>query len=107
MTVSAIVLRVRPYRESDSLVDLLTREQGIMTAIARGARKSLRRFGGRHPLCAIGVTSLIAVILRPKAAKARNALSRPVPGPWTSTSSVLMPCSCAFFPASSAAIWAA
>ena len=37
----------------------------------------------------------------------RNADSRPEPGPETSTSSVRMPCSEAFFTASSAAIWAA
>src|SRR5690606_24089721 len=33
--------------------------------------------------------------------------SRPEPGPQTSTSSTFMPCSMAFLPASSAAIWAA
>src|SRR5579863_9283624 len=38
---------------------------------------------------------------------ARSADSRPEPGPDTSTSSVRMPCSEAFFTASSAAIWAA
>ncbi len=55
-----------------------------------------RRFGGRQPLCAIGVTSRIDVMLNPAAASARSADSRPDPGPCTSTSSVLTPCSCGF-----------
>ena len=50
-----------------------------------------RRFGGRQPLCAIGVTSRIDVMLKPIAANARSALSRPEPGPCTSTSSVFTP----------------
>ena len=40
-----------------------------------------RRFGGRQPLCAIGVTSRIDVTLKPAAARARSADSRPEPGP--------------------------
>ena len=50
-----------------------------------------RRFGGRHPLCGIGVTSRIASTFRPTACSARNADSRPAPGPLTSTSKVRMP----------------
>ena len=38
---------------------------------------------------------------------ARRADSRPEPGPETFTSRVFTPCSAAFLPASSAAIWAA
>src|ERR1700753_2788738 len=53
------------------------------------------------------VTSRIDVIVKPAACRARSADSRPEPGPDTSTSSVRMPCSEAFFTASSAAIWAA
>src|SRR5271170_7835259 len=66
-----------------------------------------RRLRGRQPLCGIGVTSRIEVTLKPAAWIARNADSRPEPGPETSTSSVRMPCSEAFFTASSAAICAA
>src|ERR1700742_4511271 len=66
-----------------------------------------RRLGGRQPLCGIGVTSRIEVTTRPTACSARSADSRPEPGPETSTSSVRMPCSTAFLPASSAAICAA
>ena len=42
-----------------------------------------RRFGGRQPLCGIGVTSLIMVTSRPAACSARIAASRPEPGPLT------------------------
>src|SRR5271157_4328868 len=66
-----------------------------------------RRLRGRQPLCGIGVTSRIEVTLTPAAWIARNADSRPEPGPETSTSSVRMPCSAALRTASSAAIWAA
>src|SRR6202020_3398580 len=66
-----------------------------------------RRLRGRQPLWGMGVTSRIEVTLKPAAWIARNADSRPEPGPETSTSSVRMPCSEAFFTASSAAIWAA
>src|SRR5262249_54870140 len=59
------------------------------------------------PLWGIGVTSRIDVMVKPAACSERNADSRPEPGPATSTSSVRMPCSCAFLAASSAATWAA
>src|SRR5262249_48542951 len=55
----------------------------------------------------IGVTSRIDVTVKPADCSARSADSRPEPGPETSTSSVRMPCSCAFFAASSAATCAA
>ena len=57
-----------------------------------------RRLRGRHPLCGIGVTSLIDLTLRPVEAKARTADSRPPPGPLTSTSIDLMPTSLAEWP---------
>ena len=47
------------------------------------------------------------VIVKPTACSARSALSRPDPGPLTSTSRVRTPCSAAFLPASSAATCAA
>ena len=74
---------------------------------AREDRQTRRRLDGRTPLCGIGVTSRIEVIWKPTACSARSALSRPEPGPLTSTSSVRTPCSAAFLPASSAATWAA
>src|SRR5258708_4211064 len=71
------------------------------------ARQTRRRFGGRTPLCGTGVMSRIAVTVKPTVWSARSADSRPEPGPFTSTSSVRMPCSMAFLPADSAAICAA
>jgi hypothetical protein len=44
-------------------------------------RQTRRRFGGRQPLCAMGVTSRIEVMEKPTAASARSADSRPEPGP--------------------------
>src|SRR5580704_17321057 len=52
---------------------------------------TLRRFGGRHPLCGIGVRSLIALTSIPTVARARTADSRPAPGPLTRTSTELSP----------------
>src|SRR5262249_24201327 len=72
-----------------------------------GAAQTRRRFGGRQPLCGIGVTSRIEVIAKPTACNARSADSRPEPGPFTSLSRVPMPCSIALRPASSAATCAA
>ena len=78
---------------------------------ARNARRTMhytrRRLRGRQPLCGIGVTSRIDVIVKPAACKARSADSRPEPGPATSTSRVRMPCSWAFLATSSPATWAA
>src|SRR5947207_15707396 len=66
-----------------------------------------RRLRGRQPLWGIGVTSRMEVMVNPAACNARSADSRPDPGPATSTSRVRMPCSIAFWAASSAATWAA
>src|SRR5438552_9951402 len=41
-----IVLKTTPLRESDLLVVLYTSTHGRVTAVARGARKSRRRFAG-------------------------------------------------------------
>jgi len=40
----AIVLRTRPFGESDKIVSLLTENFGKMTGIAKGALRSRRRF---------------------------------------------------------------
>ena len=42
----AIVLAVSDYREADRLVTLFTLEHGKVKGIARGAKRSVRRFGG-------------------------------------------------------------
>src|SRR5512147_1565246 len=44
--LTAVVLRTVDYGESDRVVTLLTRERGKVSAFARGARASRRRFGG-------------------------------------------------------------
>src|SRR5271157_2819897 len=44
---------------------------------------TLRRLGGRQPLCGTGVTSLMVRTSRPAAESARTADSRPDPGPLT------------------------
>src|ERR1700712_3663000 len=74
---------------------------------ARRGRQTRRRLGGRTPLCACGVTSLIEPTSRRAAWRERIAVSRPEPGPLTKTSTFFMPCSCAWRAADSAASWAA
>src|SRR6266550_5130746 len=69
--------------------------------------QTLRRFGGRHPLCGIGVVSRIATTRMPALLMARIADSRPPPGPFTRTSHCCMPDSIAFLAASYAACCAA
>src|SRR6266851_9329306 len=66
-----------------------------------------RRFGGRHPLCGIGVTSRMERTSMPDEASARTADSRPDPGPLTRTSTLRTPWSRAIFAAFDAACCAA
>src|SRR5580658_5821346 len=66
-----------------------------------------RRFGGRHPLCGIGVTSLIEMTPSPAACSARTADSRPPPGPLTCTTTARIPTSEHLRAHASAAICAA
>src|SRR5579863_10181606 len=68
---------------------------------------TLRRFGGRHPLCGIGVASLMLRTSMPAAARALMADSRPEPGPLTRTSTLRTPWSRAMLAAFMAACWAA
>jgi DNA repair protein RecO (recombination protein O) len=58
LSTSAILLRSIDYGESDRVVTLLGRNTGCVSAIARGARKSQRRFGGGLGLCSVGEASL-------------------------------------------------
>lgn len=44
---AAIVLRTHKLGEADRIITLLTREQGLRRAVARGVRKSASRFGAR------------------------------------------------------------
>ncbi|MGN6107064.1 MAG: DNA repair protein RecO [Kofleriaceae bacterium] len=49
-----VVLRTTPLRESDLLVTLYTDAHGRVSAVARGARKSQRRFAGTLSLLVLG-----------------------------------------------------
>src|SRR3954469_22778754 len=69
--------------------------------------QTLRRFGGRQPLCGTGVTSLMPATSMPVFMIDRMAVSRPLPGPLTRTSTLRTPCSMARRAHCSAAIWAA
>src|SRR5690348_14736840 len=64
-------------------------------------------FGGRQPLCGMGVTSLMERTSMPAVESARTADSRPEPGPATRTSTVRSPASFALFAAVSDACCAA
>ncbi len=46
ITTEAVLLRAVPYGEADLIVHLLGRRLGKLGAFARGARKSVKRFGG-------------------------------------------------------------
>ena len=58
LSTRAIVLRAVAYGESDRVVTLLGRSTGRLSAIARGARKSQRRFGGGLGLGTTGEVSV-------------------------------------------------
>lgn len=45
-TTPAVVLRVREFGESDKIVTVLSRSEGKFTGIAKGAKRSRRRFPG-------------------------------------------------------------
>ena len=58
LSTPAVVLRATNYGESDRVVTLFGRDTGRVSALARGARKSQRRFAGGLGLCAVGAASL-------------------------------------------------
>lgn len=53
----AVVLRTRELRDSDRIVILLTPGRGKVDCIAKGARRSLKRFPGGLPVGARGIAS--------------------------------------------------
>jgi DNA repair protein RecO (recombination protein O) len=55
----AMVLHAFDYLESSRIVRLVTRDAGMRSAIAKGARKSRRRFGSGLDLFAQGTASLL------------------------------------------------
>ena len=52
--VDALVLRLVPYRDADLIVTLLSDDVGVITGIARGGRRSKRRFAGALSLFVLG-----------------------------------------------------
>lgn len=58
LSTPAIVLRAVNYGEADRVVTLFGREVGRVSALARSARKSQRRFAGGLGLGAVGVAAL-------------------------------------------------
>ncbi len=54
ITTEAIVLHAFDYRETSRIVRLITREMGIVSAIARGARRPRSKFGAALDLFAGG-----------------------------------------------------
>jgi DNA repair protein RecO (recombination protein O) len=58
LSTPGIVLRAVAYGEADRIVTLFGRDTGLVSALARGARKSQRRFSGGLGLCSVGTASL-------------------------------------------------
>jgi DNA repair protein RecO (recombination protein O) len=61
MITDALLLRATDYREADRIVTMFTRDAGKVSAIARGARSSKRRFAG-----SLEPYSIIRVELEPQ-----------------------------------------
>src|SRR5208337_2974044 len=68
----------------------VTRHLSLVTGLGH-CPHTRRRLGGLHPLCGMGVTSLIFRTSNPAVASARMADSRPAPGPFTRTSTLRIP----------------
>lgn len=52
----ALLLRRTPYGEADDIVHVFTEEMGTVAAIARGARRSKRRFASLEPMHVLRVS---------------------------------------------------
>lgn len=57
ITTDAVVLHTFDYLESSRILRLVTRDHGVRSAVARGARRSRRRFSGGLDLFAQGTAS--------------------------------------------------
>src|SRR3954452_4188487 len=58
VVTEAIVLHVFDYLESSRILKLVTREAGVRSVLARGARRSKARFGSALDLYAQGTAEL-------------------------------------------------
>jgi len=54
----AVVLRVTPYSETSKIVRLLTRDHGLLSALARGARRARSRTGAGLDIFAVGTAGI-------------------------------------------------
>ncbi len=61
VNIMAFVIKSTDYGESDRIITLLTKEIGKVRAIAKGARRSLKRFGG-----CLEQFSIIDAVLQPR-----------------------------------------
>jgi DNA repair protein RecO (recombination protein O) len=59
LVTPAIVLRTVDYGDADRVVTLFTRDAGKLAALARGAKKSVRRFGAGLGLFGVGEAVLV------------------------------------------------
>ena len=59
LVTDAIVLHAFDYLETSRIVRLMTRDAGVQSVIARGARSSRRRFGGGLDLFAQGTSEIV------------------------------------------------
>ncbi|MEO7366765.1 MAG: DNA repair protein RecO, partial [Gemmatimonadaceae bacterium] len=62
LATEAIVLHAFDYLETSRIIRLMTREAGVQSVLARGARSSRKRFGSAVDLFAQG---LVEIHVRP------------------------------------------
>ena len=77
VAAAALEEELQPFAAAEPADGIGVTGHGLFGAQTR------RRLGGRHPLCGMGVTSVIALTSRPAAWRERMACSRPAPGPLT------------------------
>jgi DNA repair protein RecO (recombination protein O) len=58
VTTSAVILHVMPYGDTSKILRLLTRDLGVQSAMARGARRARSATGPRLDLFALGEATL-------------------------------------------------
>ncbi len=58
ISTPAIVLKVTPYSETSKIVRLLSRDHGLVSVLARGARRARSRSGAGLDLFAVGTVSV-------------------------------------------------
>lgn len=64
VTTEALVLHAFDYRETSRIVRMITRELGIVSVIARGARRPRNKFGAALDLFASGEAELVTAMGR-------------------------------------------